>query len=129
MDGEIELTVVATGFEQLGRKEPPAMPEEERRSLAAATHTEEEEESSVKWNIEDKYKELDCIDSQRVCTDLSDCLIGSTKTYGQLVYDRCEKKSPTEIHTIFGNRPQPYIQQGRHLENARYQKHRQEHEA
>ena len=55
-DGEIELTVVATGFEPIGRKElHPIAPEESKRVVAI----EEEEESAVKWNITEKYKDLD----------------------------------------------------------------------
>lgn len=91
LDGEIELTVVATGFEQLGRKEPPAMPEEERRPLAAAAHTEEEEESSVKWNIEDKYKDIDSMLMQPAYFRRGLQLIGSTKTakaqIGEMIAD------------------------------------------
>ena len=57
-DGEIELTVVATGFEPIGRKELPTSEEggEKRRSTLPPL---EEEESAVKWNITERYKDID----------------------------------------------------------------------
>lgn len=61
-EGEVELTVVATGFEPIGRREPRHEEGEEsgeKRRTTLNLPPEEEEESAVKWNITERYKDID----------------------------------------------------------------------
>ena len=55
---EVEVTVIATGFEQNGRKELSHLgdDQEEKENVAGA-----EEESMVRWNIVDKYKDIESL--------------------------------------------------------------------
>lgn len=56
MDGEIELTVIATGFEQRQREEIQLS-----KGPKTYDHTAEAEEaeSAIRWNITEKYKDID----------------------------------------------------------------------
>ena len=82
MDGEIELTVVATGFEQLGHKEPTSHVEDENGGSGGGFNIpkDKEEESVVKWNIPEKYKDIDNMLMQPAYFRRGLQLIGSTKS-------------------------------------------------
>ncbi|MBO7300586.1 MAG: cell division protein FtsZ [Tidjanibacter sp.] len=73
-DDEIELTVIATGFEPMARKE--FTPIEENNKLRIP---EEEDDSSVKWDIPDRYKDIDNMLIQPAYFRRGLQLIGSTK--------------------------------------------------
>lgn len=108
LDGEIELTVVATGFEQMGRKElhPTASSnDEERRSLAAAAASEEEEESAIKWNITEKYKDIDSMLMQPAYFRRGLQLIGSTKTAKAQIGDMIAEQPSSEPKTTQQDEP------------------------
>lgn len=75
VDDEIELTIVATCFEQTGRKELQTTTDERRRG-----GEEEEEESGVKWNITEKYQDIDSMLMQPAYFRRGLQLIGNIKT-------------------------------------------------
>lgn len=94
LDGEIELTVVATGFEQLGRKEfPQPTATNEERSLSSI---ETEEESAVKWNFTEKYKDIDNLLMQPAYFRRGLQLIGSSKSAKSQIGDMIAEHSSTE---------------------------------
>ena len=86
LDGEIELTVVATGFEQTGRKEftpaAKAPTEDERRPLASVG--EEMEGGINEWNIPDKYSDIDSMLMQPAYFRRGLQLIGKAATKSQI---------------------------------------------
>ena len=95
MNGEIELTVVATGFEQLGRKEfPQPTPNEEKRMLA--TPIEDEEESAVKWSFTEKYKDIDNLLMQPAYFRRGLQLIGSIKSTKSQIGDMIAEQGTDE---------------------------------
>ena len=95
MNGEIELTVVATGFEQLGRKEfPQPTPNEEKRMLT--TPIEEEEESAVKWSFTEKYKDIDNLLMQPAYFRRGLQLIGSIKSTKSQIGDMIAEQGTDE---------------------------------
>lgn len=105
LDGEIELTVVATGFEQMGRKEMAVAPEEERRTLSAAAITEEEEESAVKWNITEKYKDIDSLLMQPAYFRRGLQLIGNVKSTKSQIGEMIAEQPSVEPKTTQQDEP------------------------
>lgn len=96
-DGEIELTVVATGFEQ-----------QMERPKEAIINPEGEQEEEVKWNITERYKDIDNLLLQpayfRRGLQLTGSSRGGRSQVGEMIADAttAEEKAPVaEERTLF----------------------------
>ncbi len=106
---EIELTVIATGFEQISRKEIDGgsmESGEERRPLSLVQDM--EEETAVKWDIPDRYKDIDNMLIQPAYFRRGLQLTGSARTakshFSEMLAEGAapEEKSPNaEERTLF----------------------------
>ena len=107
LDGEIELTVVATGFEQTGRKEfapsPKVPSDEERRPLTAVT--EEVEGGINEWNIPEKYNDIDSMLMQPAYFRRGLQLIGKAATKSQIGDSIAEQPTAEKVASQTDEQP------------------------
>ena len=96
-DDEIELTVIATGFEQMARKEMHPAPAME--TTGGLNIPEEDEDGAVKWDIPDRYKDIDNMLIQPAYFRRGLQLIGSNRATKSSAGEMLAEAPTTEVKT------------------------------